>query len=151
MRRRGWVSSSTCYTSHFGSSRLCAQTRLPVPCTPSMERAVLDWEDLRIAGFKDGTDVQLSVALVATWNGQSRHLSLAIRAWRRMIPNTPIFILQVRTTKKLKKRLHLRHWQSAFLSRGAAHRRSQPSTEPEQIGLHKRRVFRPRAASTKQP
>ena len=39
-----------------------AQTRVPVLCWPSMERAVLDWQDLSIAGFADGTYVQLSVA-----------------------------------------------------------------------------------------
>ena len=32
------------------------------PCRPLMERAVLDWQDLSIAGFTDGTHVQLTVA-----------------------------------------------------------------------------------------
>ena len=71
-------------SDHFGLNCLCAQIHFLVPCRPSMEREVLDWQGLRIAGFKDNTYMQLSVAdwlaLVAPWSGQSPHLNLTTSA-----------------------------------------------------------------------
>ena len=66
--------------------------------------------------------------------------------WRRTLPNTPTATPQVEGRWKLKKRLHLRHWQCAFRSRGAAHRRTQPRTEPEQIGFHRLYIIGRRGA-----
>ena len=106
-----------------------------------MERAVLDWQDLSIAGFADGTYVQLSVA---DWLRLGGNVERAVappeldnRSLEEALPNTPTPIPQVERRWKLKKGLRLRHWQCAFRSRGAAHRRTQPRTQPEQIGFHR--------------
>ena len=56
------------YRSHFGSSHFGSRLKLaPSACLRChfglwMERAVLDWQELTLDGFTDGTHVQLTVA-----------------------------------------------------------------------------------------
>ena len=93
----------------------------------NIEREVLDWQGLRIAGFADNTYIQLTVAdwlaLVAPWSGQSPHLNLTTSAWRRTLPSTPaVPTLQVE--------------EEAAPSPLAA-RASQPRSRTEQIGFHR--------------
>ena len=74
-------------SSHFGLNRLCVQIHFLVPCRPSMERTVLDWQGPRIAGFIDGTYVQLSLA---DWLRLGGHVEQAVE---ETTPNIHLVLL----------------------------------------------------------
>ena len=87
-----------------------------------MERTVLDWQGPRIAGFIGGTYVQLSLA---DW------LRLGGNVERAVEENYSEYTYSYSASEEemeAEKRVALSP---------LAHRRNQPSTEPEQTGFHR--------------